>query len=495
MGFSAASYIVAQCYTSAADMSWTSIINGSHYRAVNGLYVFLMFSGWRTGVCYAIVQALLDRDLLATFSFVVPPFQGLYTQLQIATLYAILQAIGFTILNLITYHMFARRRIVSVVLMIARRIYRLPKADRQALKTPNFLTMGMQSFGMSLLICILWEFSTTLFVVYLSHVPIIRGKPLSSDSSNPDGTLISGLLLSRKPLTQLLSLEELRYIAYHVPSRRRAIFENVDSNPTVFQQICNACKSVIDNALVEVKIPTDHAITTPILSNTSKSTIGGGSLFTPPKATIITEQDAFRKTPPSTLSRVFKAVSTFGTPKTPNSHPSKGSKDTSSSNVKESPIVDAQKKIMQAASTEFVLLKSHSPFGPVPSYSSFSVMPMSDGSGIAALALSRLVVHSLAEDTLGTVQRDVVGIIRYFFTVLSKLQKYMEYQKKNALENRGLFPLPKNDRAEYLERCVTEALVEIIEGFAPYLSNMGCPPDLVSRCKKFSDDHGLVHIA
>lgn len=100
-----------------------------------------------------------------------------------------------------------------------------------------------------------WELSNQLFVLYMARGPIFHGHLISSASSDPNGSLISGLRCREGSLARLLAWQELDAIAGYFPSRRRKLFEDSDAERVVWREIYFEYRRLIADVMRRLEPP------------------------------------------------------------------------------------------------------------------------------------------------------------------------------------------------------------------------------------------------
>lgn len=93
----------------------------------------------------------------------------------------------------IVYGTFLRRTAWHWTFAVAKVLFSLPKAAKPD-RYPPYLPGLMARFVYEgTLLVFLWRFANTAFTFYLSQEPLKKGMPLTSDSKDPNGSLLAGL--------------------------------------------------------------------------------------------------------------------------------------------------------------------------------------------------------------------------------------------------------------------------------------------------------------
>ncbi len=93
-----------------------------------------------------------------------------------------------------------------------------------------------------------------LFEVYLCQAPVLNGKNVSAQSNTPNETLVTGLLLTEKPLPRAMAFQDLEYMAYNNPIQRKQLFLQTEPEPTVWQQIVKICLDTLTSSIQPFQI-------------------------------------------------------------------------------------------------------------------------------------------------------------------------------------------------------------------------------------------------
>lgn len=86
--------------------------------------------------------------------------------------------------------------------MIAKNVYKLPKASRPATGATDVVDLLGRFAVEAVLLSLLWEFANLVFDVFVSQPPLKKGMPLSEGSADPNSTLLAGLR-AKKEVTRV----------------------------------------------------------------------------------------------------------------------------------------------------------------------------------------------------------------------------------------------------------------------------------------------------
>lgn len=127
------------------------------------------------------------------FQIELPPIQRVRLELpsmlrQIATLSLFMAFSGP-----IFYAMFLRRRAWTVSMALASTFMDVPRSGKLSYIPPYHITLVLRSLISGSLLLLLWRGSNVLFSVYVGQEPLKGGEPITNETKDPNGSLISGL--------------------------------------------------------------------------------------------------------------------------------------------------------------------------------------------------------------------------------------------------------------------------------------------------------------
>jgi len=122
------------------------------------------------------------------------PWKALLEKLPSVIMTSIHQSVVSIVISLFVYPMFLRTGIWRTMLFFLRPIYNLPRTN--LLPTSYaFLSIGTLSrcFIAGFLLLVLIFTGNIAFSLFLAREPVKNGKPLTSDSKDPNGSLLNGM--------------------------------------------------------------------------------------------------------------------------------------------------------------------------------------------------------------------------------------------------------------------------------------------------------------
>lgn len=119
------------------------------------------------------------------------------------------RSVSMILIGPIVYSLLIRRTAWSWTLFFAKLLWNLPKAAEPPRIPPYHISLILRSVTSCFLLLTLWEASNAIFSVYVAQDPLKRGQPLTNDSRDPNGSLLSGL--KSKKETPKVGFKEYRW--------------------------------------------------------------------------------------------------------------------------------------------------------------------------------------------------------------------------------------------------------------------------------------------
>lgn len=107
--------------------------------------------------------------------------------------------------TLVAYPLFLRQIAWNWSLWFARLVWNVPRSAEPATIPPYHYLLLWRTLTASVLLMCLWQLSNLAFTAYVSQPPLKRGKPLTSESRDPNASLLNGLK-SKKNLVKVSSV-------------------------------------------------------------------------------------------------------------------------------------------------------------------------------------------------------------------------------------------------------------------------------------------------
>lgn len=293
----------------------------------------------------------------------------------------------------------------------------------------TFLFTFLLSFG--------WAFANMAFGVYMSMSPVFRGEYLTNKSSDKNGTLIDGLKHHEKQLGCMLAYLELVKIASQSESRRKLLFEDIESRPTAWYRLKKELFATLDDVTERLK------------KKTKKSQ---GSQKTDQQAA---EALRLKQQENETAGLItIKATNVFAKAARGQTHLIESIQDKEAkSSAKVVSLVDMitvkiRKFVMTYPKVLEVVTRSKYgyPFRFTLERQVHRLLPNPLLTSAGICSLGKLVIHSRSEDRYGVVQGSIPEILDKLVTTRAALNKYIEKPPKHWSDQEGK-PLKKNSAA------------------------------------------------
>ncbi|KAG9204481.1 hypothetical protein G6514_000940 [Epicoccum nigrum] len=346
------------------------------------------------------------------------------------------------------------------------------------------------------LLVLLWEFANKAFDLYIAQEPLKNDKPITSDSKDPNGTLLNGLKAIKRAV-KVMAFWELALITDAFPDRRKTIYAEMErKNAPTFQQVTDICLAEIRLLIDRLNVGLDPTYQ-PAASSAAPHPAPTLNLVPQISKPIKDDKQVVALPPkPSTKWEQFEAV-TSGIAKMHSS--SENSQQAYGREAINKGLKKAQEGAQQAesvASTASDKILS-SPFGYVfghslPRRAKLVVLgaPYSHLSLVcnAITALSNLAAFSITEDQIGRFHNVVPSIIRAFTTAIKKIDAYMSSLQVHQSDKETLAK-PEGERkkvpeVDQVRECLQQGLQNILAGFEKYLGGMGMSLLEISDAKK-----------
>ncbi|KAG5513710.1 hypothetical protein PMAC_000748 [Pneumocystis sp. 'macacae'] len=480
-------YLISSLFIIMINMNTKNAASFNHFIVSNEVYtyfqlnektIYFVFHGLSLAVLTSIIHNLNDWDRIE-FSICIQilPIR-VKSELIKIIIYSGLNSLIFSLFHPFLY-ILLRQNIWSFTLQIFRLLlYRLNKT------LPPYWPFSIKLFLFStfnaFIMLLLWNSVHSLFRIYLSHGPMSYGKLASERSPDPNGTLLTGLIAEFKPLTRMMAFEELYYILHHDFHRCEHIFNDIDRNPAMWQQIIEICLKVISD------IP--RALQKRYKFSENKT------LFSKQKNSELTYQ-------------FYNQLNSNIEPKNTNSIPSLTIKNQNiflDGQIRKRVHVDNLKH--QNYTEEFLLQSSK---GPKENdnkntcklqFKNFTTLqtlrrkyqilfPNTRLLILAIFDLCQLVARSTDQDLFGMVQREVALILECLHVALEDLKQFIKLPQTHFPDT--VYFSDNNDytfeEPVALLRTLEFGILNIISKFGPYLSGMHLQPSTALKCQTLID--------
>ncbi|KAL5050328.1 hypothetical protein BDW71DRAFT_173620 [Aspergillus fruticulosus] len=413
----------------------------------------------------------------------------------------------------VLYVFFLRRRAWSFTMSLAKLFWDFPRsaADPPSLILPVKPLLIVRTMFSGALLVICWQTTNLFFSIFLSQEPLKRGRPLTSEAKDPNGSLLNGLK-AKKETVRAFAFWELCFISQQFPDRRKAIFNDIDrEGGSAWTQILQSATEVIQGISTRInEQKSSPASSRPSLAETKSEP----TLRTLPRLTDPVKEGNIFAASPKSITTHGKLSDGFSSTlrsigNSPDWTPKARARardvlDRASSAV----LSPERKQKLLSSSQDFKLLtgasstrpeKIHpilaqllrSPFGllirqPFARRLSGTVLgtPTASLSSIidAIESLTHLLIASLKEDPYGKVQTDVPAIVRLLTETVTTLDTYAHVELDVHWTDTA-FPPSSDPAAQAAARRVPDvelvidslraSLKRLLVAFGPYFKDVG----------------------
>jgi nucleoporin NDC1 len=446
------------------------------------------------------VRPRSDRDAQDAIS-PVPLWKQLWQKMKPMTTTAASLTFITTFVATFLYFKAFRSYLWDIYYLLARYIVSLRKTSSPFGLPPFAPLLGMFLTQGTLLV-LLWQFANKAFDISISREPIKeekhlnRDRPITSDSKDPNGSLLNGLK-AKKDTVKAIALWELALISERYPERRKTIFGELDrKTAATFKQVTDICLSEIRLLTSRLNIALDPRYQ-PDDAQGQKKTSGTITLVPriaqPPKEALIKGEG------PERDARAEISAFTSGIAKNLSS-PENSKSAYAREGIRKSEevaIAGANAVMTKTAGWWPSIVASWLglPFrqdlrrsvsfiiGGAP-YSRISVLCNS------ITAISNLAVSSLREDDYGSVSKQIPEIIRVLITALKKLEEYVDSLTVHWTDFKRL-AMPEEERMrvpeiELVRDCLRDGLGNILRTFGEYLPAMGLDKSEIQEARRLA---------
>ncbi|RDW91506.1 hypothetical protein BP5796_02671 [Coleophoma crateriformis] len=420
----------------ASNIRWITSAASFERPRLNERPIFLMSHFLILGLSQTVLHLFYDYDRVdmpvskAKPEVILPPLTQIYNKSLRMAFSALFRAIGMTLLSPIIYVFFIRRTAWSYTLAFAKFFWSLPKSTSLPTTWPFHIKILGKTFTGGFLIILLWEIANIAFSAYVAQEPLKNERPITHESRDPNGSLLTGLN-GKKLQTRAFAFWELVYISQRFQGRRKMIYEDIDrKGGSAWAQILAACLNVINGVESRITEYQTPPVVIPAVAPVDPSQ-ALPHIAQPPS-----RESIFANSPPP-KSRKDAAAHLVGDFAKRHGHSRDAKSPQLIEQAKES-LRDPAAMVpsgLQAAVKDNVtfLLKTTFawPFRHTYRRRIAAVVlgsPYGDvGITVDAVdALTRLAVCSLTEDQYGNVQRDVKLIIQTLTSAVKRLESFKQ---------------------------------------------------------------------
>ncbi|PFH60472.1 hypothetical protein XA68_10906 [Ophiocordyceps unilateralis] len=340
-----------------------------------------------------------------------------------------------------------------------RPFYSLPQTRMPPQSWPIDLFLMARCVYAGTLLFVVWSTGNMAFSVFMVKEPLKNGKPLTSESKDPNGSLLNGLK-SKKPSIQAFAMWELALIAKDFDARRQAIYRDIDQL-RVDQYGKPDTSAVVQTTEPSVRPRVSGPLRDePILTQTNRAYgLAGGvekawdQIGRAPGASPVSElsplaKKTWKEAKDRLLSKEQQEVLSPDHIRSGLEHWAAG-------------LVEVRwlgSLLRQDSGTRLTATILGTPYAEPTLYIN------------AVEALCQLAVHSLSEDEFGIVQRDVASIVRTMTAVMDKVEALKRRFPSHWMDPRRV---PRSPAVDAVTEALRTGLERLMTTFEPYSRDLG----------------------
>ncbi|TFB04642.1 Nucleoporin NDC1 [Trichoderma ghanense] len=380
---------------------------------------------------------------------------------------------------IVLYFFFLRSFAWSWALTFLRPFYNMPRTNMLPSSWPTDIHLLARCVIAGAGVGFLWTAGNRAFSLFMVKKPLKNGSPLTSESKDPNGSLLNGLK-SKKLSIKAFAMWELALIAQNDSVRRQSIFNDIDrQGGPMWSQIYTICMEALQSIESNVDAygqPAAHEAPEPKpMEETHRWSVPlredpiftSQSRQTPLQAGIEKALERLARNPGSTPASELSPIAR---------RTWQSAKDRVLSREQQEAVSPDHLKdqaqqfatsllsigwigglIRQDFRTQFAAAVLGSPYAEPTLYAN------------AATALCQLAVNSLAEDSYGNVHRDVPTIIRTLTSIIKKVEALKEQFPLHWTDIKGTKDCP--EVGELLVALKT-GLEQVVSKFEPYSTDL-----------------------
>lgn len=134
-------------------------------------------------------ETSLDQQI----SSVVPPYVQLKTRLPVLATGALSRAVGMAVISPFLYSFTVRNFAWSFTRSFAKIFWNLPKSSALPAVRPFHWSVLGKTVSAGFLLTMLWEVGNAAFSAYVAQAPLKNDRPITYESKDPNGSLLTGL--------------------------------------------------------------------------------------------------------------------------------------------------------------------------------------------------------------------------------------------------------------------------------------------------------------
>lgn len=192
-------------YSADSSLDWITYYSGDRAR-LNERPLFFTYHFIIFGATQALIHLVNDNDRLSLGvakprdggktqdgKYAASQFKRFMDEIPVMLISAGTLSLAAVVLSIFIYPLFLRGLVWRSAMVFLRPFYNLPKTNILPSSLPFNWWLLVQCFFASFLLSVLWLAGNIAFSIFLVREPLKNGKPLTSESKDPNGSLLNGL--------------------------------------------------------------------------------------------------------------------------------------------------------------------------------------------------------------------------------------------------------------------------------------------------------------
>lgn len=209
-------------YSGDSSLDWITYHSGDRAR-LNEKPLFFTYHFIIFGVAEALRHLFIDKDRLSLGvvrprdggsaqdgKFSANQFKRFMDEIPAMLISTITLSLSAIALSVIVYPIFLRGFVWRSAMLFLRPFYNLPKTNIVPNALPFNVLLLLKCLAAGFMLSFLWQAGNTAFSIFLVREPLKNGKPLTSESKDPNGSLLNGLKSKKLSIRVRINLSTTR---------------------------------------------------------------------------------------------------------------------------------------------------------------------------------------------------------------------------------------------------------------------------------------------
>ncbi|MCJ1401728.1 hypothetical protein MMC11_004945 [Xylographa trunciseda] len=500
----------------SADLSWVAEGKSYERQRLNERPIYLRSVFYMLATTQAIIHLYYDYDRVvlpigppgpvelpvSASNDTKTPLNQLKVTARARTISITTRAVATGLLGPVFYALCIRWIAWPWTVRVARLMWNIQRDSVPPRFPPYHIGLILRSITAGLMLLCIWEFSNAAFSAYVAQQPLKNGYPLTTDSRDPNGSLLNGLK-SKKEIPRTFAFWELLYITQRYTLRRNSIFSEIDrAGGATWAQVLNTSLvtiQAITSRIIDFEHPRPSA---PLPAQQAQQKVEELPRIVPPTKyeNVLSSPSKPRDSREKLESAVGSMARSFGQSQ-PASSPISPRAKQAIDFARDKLLTTDQKNAIDSASLkslffDYVNRFLRTPIVGAPFRQTFErrVRRLVLGSPYSQLSpivsaidsVANLALASLKEDQFGTVNKDLPLIIRTFANVIQSVERIIQQMPIHWTDTEFQDRDGEGRRIEEVELVLEHlrwGLRQLLEDFGPYALDLGLGPQELKACR------------